>query len=841
MLKNLFRGSVAGALAIALFAIGGAAGGAGVASGASAGTGNTLPAPHSPLPAGTAASAPVPYKPSPAERAAWDKLLAKGVERVVFVARHSYNSNHYYTEYINSTWLPGGNLRLLDLRAGTVQDLVPSLAGSVFGAFDISFDAKKIVFACKRSRFEGYRLFEVNADGSALRQITFPPADEDALVKRFRFPEYHHGTDDLDPCYLPDGGIAFISTRCKFGILCDAPDIFTTTNLFRIDALEDAAGTASTGTTGTASAAAAAYSAPRPLSYSAVSENAPALLPDGRILYTRWEYVDKGAVSVKCLWAMNPDGSNSSEIYGNDIAFPTTMIFGRPIPNSPHEYVFTGTPHCPQNCVGTVVRIDTTKDVRTTAPMTYITPAVDIRAEGGFHFRDPANPASKWKHDGRGRGPLFRETWPLSRTEFLVSHKPAGPVWTAPDAYHLYLLHEGGTVEPVFKQDAGLSAFRPIPLAPRKRPPALVPHPDETLAAKNLAECIVTDVYKGMENVPAGTVKYLRVLEQIPRPWGARREPAMENRTPKNAADTTAYFDEYDQQHAVISKDAALGLKVQHGIVPVEPDGSARFLVPANRAIILQALDADYRALQTERTYVNYTPGEVRSCVGCHEATSQAPAATGNTTPLAMRRPARVPAAQPDGRPARTTLSYARDVQPVWDKHCVNCHSPADTDKKNSKPPAGGLNLTGTQTRLFNTSYEQLVPERRKGRGNYNKKLLGPVIGENHPKTGNIHYLPAKSLGSHASVLAALLYPDIALADPAQRARVERLRRAHADLQLPTRLTTAEKIRVTNFLDTNAQYYGTYFGWRNRAFSARPDYRREYTFTEALAPEPPAE
>ena len=91
----------------------------------------------------------------------------------------------------------------------------------------------------------------------------------------------------MQPCYLPDGGIAFISTRCQYGILCDAPDDFTTTVLYRMDA--DGRNL-------------------RKLSNSSVSEASPVVLPDGRILYTRWEYVDKGAVSVKCLWAMRPDG-----------------------------------------------------------------------------------------------------------------------------------------------------------------------------------------------------------------------------------------------------------------------------------------------------------------------------------------------------------------------------------------------------------------------------------------------------------------------------------------------------------------------------------------------------
>ncbi|MDR3309480.1 MAG: hypothetical protein LBS80_05960, partial [Tannerella sp.] len=323
------------------------------------------------------------------------QLLQQNVDEIAFVKRFTYNSNHYYTEYLNTKWMPGGNIYVLSVKNGEIRELAPELTGGVFGAFDVSFDARKIVFAYKAEQHVGYRIYEVGTDGSQLRQLTFSPEDEVDVVNKYKIAGYHHGTEDLDPCYLPDGSIAFISTRCRFGILCDAPDIFTTTVLYRMD-----------GDGGHL----------QKLSNSSVSESTPAVLPDGRIMYTRWEYVDKGAVAVKCLWAMNPDGTNSVEIYGNDIAFPTTMIMGRPIPNAAQEYVFTGTPHCPQNCVGTVVRINTSKNIRTTEPMTYITPNTDIQKEEGFMFRDTIE-GSKWVEDREGRGALYRETYPLTRSE----------------------------------------------------------------------------------------------------------------------------------------------------------------------------------------------------------------------------------------------------------------------------------------------------------------------------------------------------------------------------------------------------------------------------------------
>lgn len=703
-----------------------------------------------------------------------------GFDQLVFVKRFTYNANHYYTEYINSAWQPGGNLCRLNLKDGTVKDLVPQLTNGVFERFDLSFDARRIVFAWKCHPQQGYRIYEIGVDGSGLRQLTFPPPDEEELIRKYRVDgNYHHGTDDMHPCYLADGGIAFISTRCQYGILCDPPDNFTTTVLYRMDA--DGRNM-------------------RKLSNSSVSEASPVAMPDGRLLYTRWEYVDKGAVSVKCLWTMRPDGSGSAEVYKNDISLPPTFIYGRPIPGAANKYVVLGTPHCPQNGVGTVIRLDMSKDIRTREPMTYMTPDVDIRAEPGFAFRDGDGP---WRHDGNGSGRLFKDPYPLSENTFLVSHKPAGPAWHDPRAYGLYRLNDQGQVKLIYS-DPAISCWQPVPLKPRPVPPVLATVVNPDLAARHEARCVVADVYHGLVNVARGSVKYIRVLEQVPRPWATRRRWGG---------------DEYDQQHSVITKDTHLGLKVQHGVVPVEDDGSASFIVPANANIFLQVLDENYLALQTERTYVNYIPGEVRSCVGCHEKPTD-PLPRNGAGGKALRRPPSIPGPQPGEASGQRPLDYATDVQPVLNRHCVSCHG--------GKEPAGKLNLSPTLTSLFNVSYENLVPERR--RGHFDRGLLGPVIGENHPKTGNVEYLPAKSLGSHASVLAALLNPGkIELADPGRAERAKKLVEAHKGLKL----TRAEVLKITNWIDTNAQYYGSYWGRRNLSYTNHPDFRPIPTFATA--------
>jgi hypothetical protein len=110
------------------------------------------------------------------------------------------------------------------------------------------------------------------------------------------------------------------------------------------------------------------------------------------------------------------------------------------------------------------------------------------------------------------------------------------------------------------------------------------------------------------------------------------------------------------------------------------------------------------------------------------------------------------------------------------------------------------------------------------------------VIGENHPKTGNIHYLPARSLGSYASILVAMLSPDVKLADAEAQKKAEHLAGVHRDIKL----TREELLKVSNWVDTNCQYYGSYYGRRNIAFENHPDFRTEYSAEVALSPNPPA-
>lgn len=624
----------------------------------------------------------------------------------------------------------------------------------------------------------------------------------------------------MNPCYLPDGGICFISTRCQYGTLCDGPDDFTTTVLYRMDA--DGKNM-------------------KKLSDSPLSEASPCVLPDGRIMYTRWEYNDKGAIAVKCLWAMRPDGTGSSEIYGNDIFCPHTILYGRPIPSEPHLYLAVGTGHCYlQNTMGSIILIDTSKPIRTSEPLRYIIDELRVKSNGhgGCTWKGKIMPL--------GDCPYYRDPFPLKKDLYLTSHKLAGPIWSAPTAYDLYLMNDQGDHYLIY-DDPDYSCWQPMPLQKRVRPPVLPEQRDLVYAEKNQAVCIVKDIYHGLTGIRRGEVKYLRILLQVPRPWAARRRWTG---------------DEYDQQHAVITKDTHLGLKALVGVVPVEKDGSAYFIVPAGKNVYFQALDENYLCLQSERTIVNYMPGEVRACIGCHETPNQVPDSLPSRTEATLRAPS-IPQPQPGDRTASRALHYAVDVQPVWDKYCIKCH--------NDEKAEGGLNLSGRQTELFSVSYEQLLTEHRKGAGRSRERIqLVPAIRENL-KCGNVHYLEPRSLNSHASVLVGMLMPgkvrwQTDLEDP-HLEQLPLMKQEMGDwgfnsiIEIGTRqlaqkrkefaehlagmkehqnlgITPEELLRVTTWVDANAYYYGSWWGRRNLQHKDHPNYRPVPSYQDALRQTP---
>jgi len=202
-------------------------------------------------------------------------------DRLLFVKRTTFSSSHIYSDHWDGSDKMGGNLVILSpvVPDGRVTEIVPQLAGGLFGRFDLSFDAKKVVFAYKKSKNQGYRIYEVHIDGTGLRQLTFDAPEEPQLMahygERFRY-------EDCDPIYLPNDTIMFASTRPQRRVFCFGS---TVTSLYVMDA--DGGNL-------------------RCVSEGPVNEMSPCVMDDGRVIYTRWEYVDKGFGNVQSLWSMHP-------------------------------------------------------------------------------------------------------------------------------------------------------------------------------------------------------------------------------------------------------------------------------------------------------------------------------------------------------------------------------------------------------------------------------------------------------------------------------------------------------------------------------------------------------
>jgi hypothetical protein len=729
-----------------------------------------------------------------------------GFDEIVFVKRMPYSSDHYYTDINNGTkpdrFLPDNGIYVFNLRTKTERPVVtaadlPSGRGFV-GKISLSFDAKKVIFDFREDPRSGFRVWEVNTDGTGLRQISFAPPDEAEKVARWGKP-WH--TDDVHPCYLPDGSIVFSSTRCEHTILCGGSAHLVAPGLHRMQA--DGTGV-------------------EQLTRSPVSEFCPVVLDDGRVMYHRWEYIDKGARVAKTIWTINPDGTGARELYGSADDTTTVYMYPQAIPETNHRLVCVGTCHFPQGgCVGAIMTIDFKRGIRTRGPdpdedgfvgatlrsaVTNITPHVFVerRTEPGWHF---LTDDEGYVHDREGRkGHLYTHPYPVSQHEFLVSYKvdPADHYQNVANAYALYLIDTDGQHRYVHSDDQ-LSCWHPLPLVARPVPPYREAERDPVYEASDQAVCVVNNVYQGMQGVEPGSVKWLRINEALPRYWstGRRWSPSLSSSGWK----------------------AALWPRVQWGVVPVEEDGSAHFLVPANRSIFLQALDKDFREVQRERTYVNYKSGEVRSCTGCHGQATRAADSMPSLTSVALTRPPSRPQPQPcdlvenggDGR-AGQVIHYPADIQPILDARCADCHGATE--------PAGELRLTGEPTLFYNTSYEQLAK----------KQLAGPIIPEftsfSKGDQGNYNgaYLPPRSLGCWTSDLMRVL--------------TDGQHPVNANEDHTRMLNQMELMVLSRWVDSNYQFYGSYFGrqhwqWRE-SDPAVPDYnpsdfRRRPTFEEATS------
>ena len=395
----------------------------------------------------------------------------------------------------------------------------------------------------------------------------------------------------------------------------------------------------------------------RQLTFEQDSDFCPVVKNDGKLMYLRWEYSDTPHYFSRILFHCNPDGTEQMELYGSNSYFPNAYMFARPIPGSRAKVVGIVGGHHGISRSGRLVIIDTALSRHEADGVVQEIPGRGKTVEPTIRDRLID-----------GVWPQFLHPYPLSDKYFLAAMKPnGGALWG------IYLVDVFDNLL-LLKELEGHALLEPVPF--RKTPTPPIIHDKVNLRSKD-ATVYLMDVYagRGLAGVPRGTVKKLRLF---------------------------AYHYCYNRSggHASVGVESSWDIKRILGTVPVEADGSAAFRIPANTPISVQPLDEQGRALQLMRTWLVGMPGEIVSCVGCHEKQQLAPH---NTNLAALLRPPSD--IEPWDGPTRP-FGFAYEVQPVLDRYCVACH--------NGKPRPDGKALPNFADKSgmgrFSKSYMALQP-----------------------------------------------------------------------------------------------------------------------------------
>jgi Tol biopolymer transport system component len=562
--------------------------------------------------------------------------------RLVFLKRRRFISQMlheylgYFYDYEN---IAGGGVYLLKQpgRSLATRDLTGNrLPEGNYTTLALSYDARTIYFAFAERAPQKpdyyspqrrcFHVYAMDADGKNLRQLT------------------GGACDDFDPCPLPDGDLAFMSTRRGGFGRCHNPwEPLPAYTLHRMDA---DGGNLKT------------------LSFHETNEWHPSVLGDGRIVYTRWDYVDRSAANYHGLWVSNPDGSAPGILFGNYTRRINACYQPRAIPGSNRVIFVAGAHHAAVG--GSLVIVDPART------------ALDPKTgEDDFGAIETLTPEVCFPEAPGWPKSYFHSPWPLSEDYFLVSFSfdplpGMGPNEKRDTTTGLYYLDRFGNLELLYREE-GISCMYPIPLASRPVPPVVSAVTNDELHEDG--EFVLADVSESFSRMPQGRpITRLRIFQVLPK-----TETHVANQPRIGYAN-------------------AESARMLLGTVPVEADGSAYFRAPARKPLYFQAVDAAGRAVQTMRSVTYLQPGERRGCVGCHARPNESPR---SRPTLATRRPPSTIRPGPDGtRP----WSFPRLVQPVLDGDCFGCHD--GTGGPRQSEPA----LTGRPQDTFSRSYENLKP-----------------------------------------------------------------------------------------------------------------------------------
>ncbi len=559
-----------------------------------------------------------------------------GREPIVFMKRRRFICqmlHEYLGYYYDYSDISGGGIYVLENPGYSmaVSDLIQErLPRGNYTTLSLSFKGSEVYFAFAKRAAEKpdfysqermcFQIYAVDTDGGNLHQLT-------------------SGTDDsFDPCPLPDGGIAFMSTRRGGFGRCHNP--WEPLPAYTLHRMAPDGGNV------------------RTLSYHETNEWHPSVLHDGRIVYTRWDYVDRSASNFHGLWTSNPDGTNPMALFGNYTMDVNACYQPKAIPGSDKIVFVAGAHHA--DVGGSLVVFDPAKFALDKRTGQDDLDALDVLTPEVCFPEAPGWPDS-----------YFHSPWPLSENYYLVSFSfdplpGMGPGVKDDTETGIYLFDRFGNLELLYREE-GISAMYPIPLRARPLPPVIPSALDPDLGDEG--EFVLSNVTKSHLALPdSRPVRELRVFQILPK-----SETHVSNKPRVGYAN-------------------AESARMLLGTVPVEPDGSAYFRAPARKPLAFQAVDATGRAVQGMRSVTYLQPGERRGCVGCHEPRGTSPLP--EITIAFQRKPSEITPGPDGSRP----WSFLRLVQPVLDDHCVACHN-------GDRHP---LDLTNRPAGEFTVSYESL-------------------------------------------------------------------------------------------------------------------------------------
>jgi hypothetical protein len=685
-------------------------------------------------------------------------LLLQKTDKLIYATHMNMGTIYLATEMQGCP--NGSQLRVIDLSPEAMDrplkdELLFDSNNGIVRDPELSFDGKKLLFAWRKTNKNmdtngklapatgNYKIVEMTLADRSIRPLT---TDET------------YGAD-FEPCYLPNGDIVFSSDRCVQEVTCGWGDC---SNLYIMDGDGKYA---------------------RRIGFDQTQTGFPHLLNDGRVIFTRRDYNDRGQSYAHALFVMNIDGTFQTEYYGNNSMAPTSIQHTRPIPGTRKTMGVAGGYHTTQG--GKLVVIDPSKGRQNYEGLTFLnwepTPLDQVNDENYCRT-----------------GEQYMYPYPLDENSFLVSFSPIGTYLTDSNGklnknkehsmmrYHLYWMTLDGRRE-LLAYDPILSCTQAIPLAPRPRP---MVRSSMVNYASDTGTCYVQDVYYGpsAEGIERGTIKKLRVVKLFYKPATIGAGCWKPNRVDVGPGRKYAGYG----VHSVLPTgvgSASFDTKEILGEVEVHPDGSVMFEVPAREPIYFQLVDENGRVVQTMRSWATLMPNERFSCVGCHEENDSAPLPNSNKT-MAMQRPPQQ--LQPVDRITGAPFSYSKVVQPIWDKHCVSCHAPGKKAEKidltNTFVEDGRNHTSVSMTRRkFHQSYLTLLKVKLTGKKSLDEGRSNDWVNY-YTRMATVELTPPYFAGSTQSGLIKLLL------------------NGHKKVKL-----TAEEIgAVAAWIDLNVPYVGEY-------------------------------